>query len=65
MNCLHTCIMLLYELILFELGYKTTGSVNIARTKERMIELRRLEAEARYQIMQNVLFNNLVLLSLF
>ncbi|KAG8198498.1 hypothetical protein JTE90_017364 [Oedothorax gibbosus] len=30
-----------------DIGYKTTGSVNIARTQERMIELRRLEAEAR------------------
>ncbi|XP_015903839.1 pyruvate dehydrogenase phosphatase regulatory subunit, mitochondrial isoform X2 [Parasteatoda tepidariorum] len=30
-----------------DIGYRTTGSVNIARTKERMIELRRLEAEAR------------------
>ncbi|XP_035205169.1 pyruvate dehydrogenase phosphatase regulatory subunit, mitochondrial-like isoform X2 [Stegodyphus dumicola] len=32
-----------------DIGFKETGSVNIARTKERMTELRRLAAEARIQ----------------
>lgn len=32
-----------------DVGFKETGSVNVARTKERMIELRRLAAEAKIQ----------------